>query len=99
MHDTVRYAIGFGPLGELAHRLLCPPRPRGDFVVPRARVSRGSLRSTVRPRTVEQRTVVIVAAAPLSAAGRRSSASGATGLEPPHERLLIGIRARLRAWR
>ncbi len=22
MHDTVRYAIGFGPLGELAHRLL-----------------------------------------------------------------------------
>jgi hypothetical protein len=22
MRDTVRYAIGFGPLGEVAHRLL-----------------------------------------------------------------------------
>ena len=36
MRDTVRYALGFGPLGALAQRAARAPRPRGDLRLPRA---------------------------------------------------------------
>ena len=43
MPDTVRYAIGFGPLGALAHRVARAPRPRGDLRLPRASACRALL--------------------------------------------------------
>ena len=44
MRDTVRYAIGFGPLGALAHARVRAPRRRGDLRLPPRRGALEQLR-------------------------------------------------------
>ena len=43
MRDTVRYALPFGPLGEIAHRLFVARDLERDLRLPRRRVARRSL--------------------------------------------------------
>ena len=43
MRDVVRYAIGFGPLGELAAPAVRPARRRGDLRLPPSGPARRSL--------------------------------------------------------
>ena len=86
IHDRVRYAIPYGPLGALAHRLFVRRDLRADLRLPRRRPSRGwSLRKACRlpsrfPPMRLRRPLLFLLAASLILAGCGSSGgSGSSG--------------------